>query len=128
MRLIQTNAVISPEPIFLADNFWYEMLMGLFTSFWETLFFFGLVAGVILEKYPKLNLLWQAVITSLVFTLFHLPNTLLRFSGTQAVGSMVFILSLFALGQFLVYYRRQNGYTLVLSQLIWGMALLVYGW
>lgn len=128
MRLIQTNAVISPEPIFLADNFWYEMLMGLFTSFWETLFFFGLVAGVILEKYPKLNLFWQAVMVSVVFTLFHVPNTLLRFSGAQAIVSMIFILSLFALGQFLVYYRRQNGYALVLSQLIWGMALLVYGW
>ncbi len=128
MRLIQTGATITPQPIFLAENFWYEMLMGLFTSFWETLFFFGLVAGVILEKYPKLNILLQAVVVSLVFTLFHIPNTLLRFSGTQAVVSMIFILSLFALGQFLVYYRRQNGYTLVLSQLIWGMALLVYGW
>ena len=128
LRLMTANVLIQPQPIFLADNFWYEMLMGLFTSFWETLFFFGFVAGVIFDKYQKLGLLWQAVIVSLVFTLFHIPNTLLRFSGTQAVLSMIFILTLFSLGQFLIYYRRRNGYALVLSQLIWGMALLVYGW
>ena len=128
LRLMTVNVLIQPQPIFLADNFWYEMLMGLFTSFWETLFFFGFVAGVLLEKYPKLGLLGQAVLTAAIFSLFHLPNTLLRFQGTQAVISMVFILTLFALGQFLIYYRRRNGYALVLSQLIWGMALLVYGW
>ena len=128
IRLLQGGVVVDPAPIFLAENFNYEMLMGLFTSFWETLFFFGFIAGVIVEKYAKLSLVWQAVLVALIFTLFHIPNTLLRFHGSQDVMSMIFILSLFALGQFLVYYRRQNGYTLVLSQLIWGMALLVYGW
>jgi len=128
IRLLQGGVIVNPTPVFLADNFSYEMLMGLFTSFWETLFFFGFIAGVILEKYPKLDLIWQAVLVAFVFTLFHIPNTLLRFQGTTNIASMIFILALFALGQFLVYYRRRNGYTLVISQLIWGMALLVYGW
>jgi len=128
MRLMQHGVVIRPAAIFMADNFDYELLMGLFTSFWETLFFFGFVANVILIKYKRISLIGRALSVSFIFVAFHLANTFIRFAGTQAIIGQILILGLLALGQFLIFYRRRNGYMLVLSQLIWGMALLVYGW
>ncbi len=128
MRLLQQAVVIRPEAVFMADNFDYELLMALFTSFWETLFFFGFIANVILKKYQKISLINQSLMVSAIFVLFHLANTFIRFHSLSAIMGQILILFLLALGQFLIFYRHRNGYLLVLSQLIWGMALLVYGW
>lgn len=123
--LVQTGAVVQAVGLFNSSLFWYEFVLAIFTGFWETLFFFSFVATVIFQKYQKWPALLQWIGVALIFLIFHLPNTLLRFSGID-VASQLFILGLFGLGQTLIFYRWRNAYTLVLSHAIWGLVLLFY--
>lgn len=111
--------------LFAFPQFWWEFFLSLMTAFWETLFFFSWVMTVIQDRYQRWPLLNQVLLTSAVFVVFHLPNTLLRFDASQVPGQL-FLLFLFALGQALIYARRQNAYALVLSHAIWGMVLLIH--
>jgi len=127
MSIIQRGGLVEATPLFASNQFWYEFVLAIFTGFWETLFFFSFVMTVVLEKYRKSSLLRQLLLISGIFIIFHVPNAFLRFSPWAAIAQL-FILSLFALGQALLFYGRRNAYALVLSQAIWGMVLLVYGW
>jgi hypothetical protein len=111
--------------VFTSQNFWWEFLLALFTGFWETIFFFSWIMIVLQEKYSQWSLTKQVLIVAAVFLLFHLPNTLLRFSGAAVISQLI-LLFLFALGQALFFARRRNGYALVLSHAIWGMVLLIH--
>lgn len=126
ISILQKGAVVAAVPLFMSDRFWFEFVLALFTSFWESLFFFSFVGMVIFDKYKHWSLVTQILLISGVFLAFHLPNIILRFSGA-GVPSMVFMLALFGLGQALLLYEYRNGYALVISQAIWGMVLLVHG-
>lgn len=126
MSLLQTGATPQAVPLFSSPNFWQEFLLALLTAFWETLLFFSFVMVVIQQKYAKLPLTMQLTMVVVIFMLFHLPNIVLRFQGV-AILSQVFLLSLFALGQALLFASRRNFYALVISHAIWGMVLLVHG-
>ncbi|MCA9369039.1 MAG: hypothetical protein H6773_02380 [Pseudomonadales bacterium] len=127
LSLAQSGAAVEAVMLFDSPDFWREFSLAMLTSFWETLLFFSFVMTVLMEKYKKWSMLKTVFFTAVIFMIFHIPNTLLRFSGVQIL-SQIFILSLFALGQALLFYDRKNAYALVLSQAIWGMVLLVHAW
>ncbi|MBU0978418.1 hypothetical protein KKF92_01160 [Patescibacteria group bacterium] len=127
MAIIQKGGLVEAVPLFVSNQFWYEFVLAIFTGFWETLFFFSFVMTVIIEKYRHSPLFQQLLLVAGIFIIFHVPNAFIRFSPWAAVAQ-IFLLTLFALGQALLFYGRRNAYALVLSQAIWGMVLLVYGW
>jgi hypothetical protein len=116
---------VQAAPVFSSEYFWWEFMLALFTAFWETLFFFSWMMIVVQEKWSKWSLLRQVVTVAGIFLVFHLPNTLLRFSA-EAVVYQIVLLSLFAVGQALIFSNWKNGYILTLSHAIWGMVLLIH--
>lgn len=125
MRFAMTGYKVQPLLIFFADEFWWEMLLALFTAFWETIFFFSFVMTVIQDRFIKWSLFKQIVLVALIFVLFHIPNAFLRFNITMVIP-LLGLLTLFAVGQGLIFSEKQNGYLLVMSHTIWGMVLLIY--
>lgn len=120
----QKGTVVPAYP-FESGVFWYEFFWALVTGFWETLFFFSFVFMATKAQFPKWSLIKQVLFVTAVFLLFHLPNIILRFEGL-GVAYQIFLLSLFGLGQALLFYVEENGYTLVISQALWGMVLLLH--
>ncbi|MBU1885713.1 hypothetical protein KKE34_03850 [Patescibacteria group bacterium] len=125
IRLMQAGGTIQPALIFFADRFWWEMLLGLFTAFWETVFFFSFIMSVVQDRFINWSLIKQVVLVALVFMLFHIPNAFSRFD-LITVFPILTLLTLFAVGQSLLFSQKQNGYLLVISHTIWGMVLLIY--
>ncbi|MFZ5376559.1 MAG: hypothetical protein ACOZAN_02710 [Patescibacteria group bacterium] len=110
---------------YVSDAFWWEFLLAMLTGFWETLFFYSFVMLIVQEKYRRWPLLNQLLLVMLVFTVFHLPNIVLRFSGVE-IAYQIMLLALFSLGQGYLFASEKNGFALVLSHAIWGMVLLVH--
>lgn len=125
LGIVQHGGAVKPALLFTADAFWWEFFLAMLTSFWETLFFYSFVMLVINQKFAHWDLLKRILLVSAIFTIFHLPNTVLRFDG-MAIAYQVFLLSLFSIGQALLFESENNAYALVLSQAIWGMVLLVH--
>lgn len=125
LAIIQKGGQVEAASIFMADAFWQEFALAIFTGFWETLFFYSFIMTVIQDKYKSWPLLNQILLVALIFVLFHIPNTILRFGGI-AVMQQIFILTLFAIGQGYLFASEKNGYALTISQAIWGMVLLVH--
>jgi hypothetical protein len=125
LRLLQVGQDFQPLLIFFADKFWWEMFLSLFTAFWETIFFFSFVMTVVQDKFVNWSLVKQVTLVTLVFLLFHIPNVFLRFDLSQVLP-VLSLLALFAIGQSLLFSKRQNAYLLILSHAIWGMVLLIY--
>lgn len=125
MGAINAGGQVQLVPLFLSTNFWWEFFLALMTALWETLFFFSFVMSVILEKGKRWPLVWQVLLTAGIFLVFHLPNSILRFSGPALVTQVILMLA-FGLGQALLFVRWRNFYTLVISHAVWGMALLVH--
>lgn len=119
-----SGGTVTSVPLFAASTFWWEFLLALLTSFWETLFFFGFILSMLLVYY-KNEAMKAIVITTIIFLAFHVPNTFLRY-GIQEVPLQLGILALFAIGQSLVFWYRRNAYTLVLTQCLWGMVMLIH--
>jgi len=122
--LVRSSGVMSVA-LFSSTFFWWEFLLALLTGFWESLFFFSFIMTGVLAKHRSWSVLQQVMWVALIFLIFHLPNTILRFSGLNILTEF-FLLYFFAMGQAFVFYRRRNFYTLVISQAIWGMVLLVH--
>lgn len=116
---------IQPLAFYAAENFWWEMFLAILTSFFETLFFFSFVMLVIDDRYQKWSLLKKVLVVALVFLIFHLPNLFLRFS-LETIYLHTMLLFVFALGQALLFYIQRNAYTLLMTQAIWGMVLLIH--
>ena len=127
LSLAQSGATIEAVLLFDSPYFWQEFSLAMLTSFWETLLFFSFVMTVVMDKYKQWSMIKTVLFTAAIFLIFHVPNTLLRFSGSQVVSQLL-ILALFGVGQALLFYDRKNAYALVLSQAIWGMVLLVHAW
>ncbi len=125
LAVIQRGGGVQPALLFAAEGFWWEFFLALLTGFWETIFFFSFVMVTLQDTWKRWPLFNQVVLVAIVFVLFHLPNTILRFSGA-AVAYQAILLFLFALGQGFLFAREKNAYALVLSHAIWGMVLLVH--
>ena len=120
-----SSGQIQPLAFYSADNFWWEMFLALLTGFFETLFFFSFVMLVIEDRYQKWSLLKKVLTVALIFLVFHLPNLFLRFS-LETIYLHSILLFIFAIGQALLFYNQRNAYTLLMTQAIWGMVLLVH--
>lgn len=127
LSLSQRGGVVQAVWLFESPEFWREFFLALLTGFWETLLFYSFVLTVILEKFKNWPMVTQVLLAAVIFLVFHVPNTVLRFDAA-AVGGQVFILFLFAIGQGFLFAARRNAYALVLSHAIWGMVLLVHAW
>lgn len=116
---------VQPVALFSSPVFWGEFLLAIMTSFWETLLFFSWILVVIQEKMTGWSWAKQLVVVAGIFTLFHLPNAVLRFelSSLMSFATLMFV---FALGQGLLFFYRRNAYALILSQALWGMVLLLH--
>lgn len=125
LRLWQVGWSLQSAPVFLAPDFWWEFLLALLTAFWETIFFFSFVLLVIKDRFFNWSVTKKSILVAVIFLLFHIPHTFINFAGVEVLSAL-FLLVLFALGQSLIFMRRENAYTLILSHAIWGMALLVY--
>lgn len=123
--LLMSGGLVQAAPLFSSGMFWYEFGLALLTGFWESLFFFVFLAGVIGQKFSKRGLNWQLALTVGLFLAFHLPNMFLRMQLANVLMQF-FLLTLFALGQALLFYRWRNLYALTLSHAIWGMVLLIH--
>lgn len=117
---------VQPALLFVSPVFWNEFLLALSTGFWETLLFFSFVQTVIRQRYSRWSMSQQVLLTALIFVLFHIPNMFLR-ADAAAVGWQLILLSLFGIGQALIFYRTKNSYILILSQAFWGLVLMSHG-
>jgi hypothetical protein len=127
LSLWQTGSTVQAAWLFTSPQFWYEFFLALLTAFWETLLFYSFIMTVIIDKYPRWSLARQVVLVAVIFVLFHIPNTFMRFTMLEVLPQMV-LLFIFALGQALLFVERKNAYALVLSHAIWGMVLLTHSW
>lgn len=123
--LVHQQVTVQAAPLFLSDTFWWQFFLAIMTGFWETLFFYCWVMVIVGEKYAKWSLLNQVLMVAVIFLLFHIPNTFLRFQGITVI-SQLFMLFFFGLGQALLFARYRNLYALALSQAIWGMVIVIY--
>ncbi len=117
---------VQPALLFVSPVFWNEFLLALCTGFWETLLFFSLVQTVLRQRFSRWSMLQQVLLTAVIFVLFHVPNMFLR-ADAVAVTLQLLLLSMFALGQALIFYRTKNSYILILSQAFWGLVLMTHG-
>lgn len=122
---LTTGGPMARVPIFILDEFWLEALLALLTSFWETLFFFVFVHQVLSQELKEVKQWRRLLMVALIFLLFHIPNSILRFGG-GAVLMQLWLMFLFGLGQALLFENYRNAYTLILTQTIWGLVLLVH--
>ncbi len=120
------GVVVQAAPLFTSNDFWWQFFLALMTGFWESLFFFSWVMVVVQEKYRRWGIWPQLLLVAAIFVIFHLPNTILRAPSALIVVNQVILLSIFAVGQGLLFARTKNFYALAISQAIWGMVLLVH--
>lgn len=128
MGVLINEGAVQAAPLFVSNLFWWEFFLAMITAFWETLFFFSWVMTVIMERFGVWPLINKVILTAVIFTAFHVPNTILRFSdyGMALVVSQALLLFFFAVGQALIFSRWKNFYALVITHAIWGMVLLVH--
>jgi hypothetical protein len=120
------GGAVYSAPLFADSKFWWEFFLVFMTAFWETLFFYSWIMAGIQKMYRSWGILPQAVLAGSVFLLFHLPNTILRYDTLPQIMTQVLLLSVFGLGQALVFSRWRNFYTLVVSHAFWAMVLFVH--
>lgn len=125
LSILQSGGVVQAVNLFESSRFWYEFTLAIFTAFWETLLFFSFFMTVIREKFADWSVFKHVLLTSFLFLLFHIPNTILRYDPALVLPQLFTVL-LFAIGQSFLFYTRKNAYALVLSHAIWGMVLLVH--
>lgn len=123
---LTSGSSLVAAPLFMADDFWGKFFLALLTAFWESLFFYSFIQTTIGRQFKQSLSNWQQVlVVSLIFLLFHLPNIVLRFSGT-AIAMQIILLYLFGLGQSIIFAKEKNVYTLILNHTLWGMVLLIH--
>lgn len=111
--------------LFTSNAFWWEFFLALLTAFWESLFFFSFMMTALQDRYKRWSLLKQVVVVAVIFMIFHIPNSILRFN-LPLILPQILLMLIFGLGQAFLYSREKNAYALILSHTLWGMVLLVH--
>lgn len=119
LRADQIQSVL----LFASPIFWWTFFLAAMTAWWESVFFFGYVMNYLKDKLR--TELSVVVITTAVFVLFHLPLRLLI--GDPGMMNAILLLTVFAIGQGILYLRTKSLYAVALSHTLWGMVLLLYG-
>jgi hypothetical protein len=98
-------------PMFISLSFWWQFFLAILTGFWESIFFFGWIYSATLQAFPRWHVLKVTVFNALVFILFHIPNTLVRFDQHWTLTfpsfffSQLFLFAAFSMGQAWVWLR-----------------------
>lgn len=111
---------------FATDTFLYMATWALFTAWWESLFFFGLPVQYLRSIASWISDWWIGGIVTVLFLLFHAPLRFLLTGASPAFFTQMGILTIFVIGQFVVYTRTRNLYALILSHFFWGLVVEVY--
>lgn len=127
IAIAQRGGVVDAVWLFNSELFWREFLLAMLTAFWETLLFYSFALTVIQEKFTSWSVNKQVLLAAVIFLLFHIPNTIMRFD-LVAITPQLMLMFLFGLGQAYLFIARRNAYALILSHAIWGMVLLVHFW
>lgn len=119
---------IQPFNLFLTAPFVNLLFVSFWTSWWESVFFFGFVQNAVSERLKKTGyaFLITTLLTAGVFLIFHMPILFMQSGVTINSVRLMMLLFVFALGQSLFYSRMKNMYALVLSYTFWGMVLAIY--
>lgn len=111
---------------FLTDTFVYWAGLALLTAWWESLFFFGFPVQYLKSVAGWLSDWWIGAFVTVFFLLFHAPLRLAMTGSSPDFIAQMLVLSLFVIGQFVLYTRTRNLYAVVLSHFFWGLVLQVY--
>ena len=125
LSIVKSGGTVHAVDLYSSNRFWYEFALAIFTAFWETLLFYSFFMTILREKFANWSIMNHVLLTAVIFLVFHIPNTLLRYESSLVLPQL-FTLLLFAIGQGFLFYSRKNAYALVLSHAIWGMVLLVH--
>lgn len=112
--------------LFASPQFWWLAFLALLTSWWESLFFFGLPVQYLRSLATWFSEWMIGAFTVVLFLLFHAPLRLMLSGTTSGFLVQMGVLSLFAVGQYLLYIKTKNLYCIVLSHLFWGLVIQVY--
>lgn len=116
---------VQAADLFASNQFWWEFFLATLTAFWETLFFFSFMMTALMDKHKKWSFIKQVLVVAVIFMLFHIPNSILRFNLPMVLPQVLLML-IFGLGQALLFSKEKNAYALILSHALWGMVLLVH--
>ena len=112
--------------LFAEPKFWWLAFLALLTSWWESLFFFGMPVQYLKSLASWLSEWMIGGFTVILFLLFHAPLRIIVSGASPQFFVQMFLLSLFAMGQYILYTRTKNMYCIVLSQLLWGLVIEIY--
>jgi hypothetical protein len=113
-------------PFYATGQFWEMGALALLTAWWESLFFIGLPVQYLRSQVPWLSESIMAAAIAVIFLLFHAPLRLLVAGVGWPFVVQMGVLTLFVLGQFIIYIRTKNMYAIVLSHAIWGLVIELY--
>jgi hypothetical protein len=117
---------VAAANLFASSGFWWLAFLALLTAWWESLFFYGLPIQYIRSVAPWFSEILIAAFTVVLFLLFHAPLRLLTAGYSPFFLVQMGVLLLFAVGQYILYSRTKNMYSLVLSHLLWGLVIEIY--
>lgn len=117
---------VMAAPFYTTPQFWTMAGLALLTAWWESLFFFGLTVSYLRSIASWFSDSVVGGFVVLLFLLFHAPLRFLIAGVSPQFLVQMGILMLFAIGQFLLYTRTKNLYSIVLSHLFWGLVIEIY--
>lgn len=117
---------VAAANLFATTEFWWLAFLALLTAWWESLFFFGLPIQFIRSVAAWFSDTLIAVFVVVLFLLFHAPLRLIVAGYTPFFLVQMGVLTLFVIGQYILYTRTRNMYALVLSHLLWGLVIEIY--
>lgn len=112
--------------LFSTSQFWWLAFLALLTSWWESLFFFGLPVQFIRSTASWFSESLTAIFVVVLFLLFHAPLRLIVAGYSPFFLVQMGVLTMFAIGQYILYTRTRNMYAIVLSHLFWGLTIEIY--
>lgn len=112
--------------LFATPQFWWLAFLALLTSWWESLFFFGLPVQYLRGLASWFSEWMIGGFTVVLFLLFHAPLRIVLAGPSPQFAVQMALLSMFAIGQYILYTRTKNMYCIILSHLLWGLVIEIY--
>lgn len=117
---------VAEAAFYLTSQFWWMAFLALLTAWWESLFFFGFPIQYVRSVASWFSEEILGGIVVILFLAFHAPLRLVLTGGSPQFIVQMGILTLFVIGQYVVYRRTGNLFALILSHFFWGMVIELY--
>lgn len=124
--IISQNKTVFAVPFFYSGSFWFEFALAILTGFWESLFFYAFIMGVIQFAWSHWSFTKQLMVVVGIFLLFHIPAIFVESATFTSMAGYILLVTAFGIGQALLFARNRNLYTLIVVHAIWGMTLLIH--